>query len=513
MATTTTTAHWNNYYNQQSADRLRRLLHHARTQHPSTLRPHFRSLFQMLQRARQRPLLHPLAIDLITQLHPHPLHWGYWDEWLQLLQLGDQLAHEQNQTLQRLQLRQNQTRLLLDLGLYDAGLACAQDLLEMAAAHNAARIYAETSYLLVQRLFSLGRHHEAIDWLERLSKRLPALADATDTLTAQQAQVWLNLPHVYRLRYKRQYAEAMTLANDLLATVSVPNAPAKLRQTIYNQRAGVFMDLDQADKSAADRQQALAIARSSNDHLTEIELTYDLALTYYYMPDFNAAADILRQNVALCEGVRANWLLVRGIGTLAVIHLCQHQLDAALPYHDHHVQLAHQLQDPFEISRSHSNRGLTNLARGEFAAAIADLAVGEAYCRQQTLNHALALVLTSLSWCYDGVGQTEKAEALAQEALTLADTVIPRAKAIAHRCLAGLSSTSTAARRQHLHAALSSARSRGQQWETAASLLSLCAVESPQYWPEAVDLLQKMGATDWLNGRSPQNPPSLPLLG
>jgi hypothetical protein len=36
--------------------------------------------------------------------------------------------------------------------------------------------------------------------------------------------------------------------------------------------------------------------------------------------------------------------------------------------------------------------------------------------------------------------------------------------------------------------------------------------EQLMFWQQAVALLQEMGLEDWLNGRSSQNPPYLPLI-
>lgn len=68
-----------------------------------------------------------------------------------------------------------------------------------------------------------------------------------------------------------------------------------------------------------------------------------------------------------------------------------------------------------------------------------------------------------------------------------------------------------------LREGLSLARDLQRRIDEAACLLSLSAVvesesECEALWSEGARLLQKCGAAAWLEGRSPENPPFMPLI-
>ena len=182
---------------------------------------------------------------------------------------------------------------------------------------------------------------------------------------------------------------------------------------------------------------------------------------------------------------------------------------------DRAVDLVQSLGDLKSIHRIQSNRAVVWLYQGKYEAAIPDLAADFDFSEDQNLSGAVVMDCICLSLCYQGLGQEERAIRLAERAWEVAQCLgKPVFQALALRCLA---EHRPAQRFDLLERALELAREAHRPLDEAACLLSLASLTDDEevrqrLWQQGVRILERIGATAWLEGASPCDPPQIIIL-
>jgi hypothetical protein len=152
---------------------------------------------------------------------------------------------------------------------------------------------------------------------------------------------------------------------------------------------------------------------------------------------------------------------------------------------------------------------------GRYEEALEDIEFSLNLYREQGRLEGTIVTTIDLVMYLRGIGEHERAAELARENYEAAwNEDFPHLHIVTARCLALFQSP--AEQEALLRRALALAREHERPMDEAGCLFSLAAIaangkDRADYYQEAVRLLERMGATGWLDGKSPDDPPLLPM--
>jgi len=319
------------------------------------------------------------------------------------------------------------------------------------------------------------------------------------------------------LRRQGSWDKALALADQIIQQLeSLPQIDLNVLADAYADRAGLRWALDEYPQTVQDTTLAIELLAQGGYQFTENSIRGNLGLAYWSMGELNLAEETLRRSILVSEHLHTYWRLAYDVGNLALVYLCRGHFREALALGERHLVLARDSDNTVEAMRALDNCGLIKLHQEDYAFAFQSLGETLPFYEQQNMKNALVLSWANLSRCYLDTGQAEKALSFAEKAFDLAaQQVSPSLKIIALRCLA-----EQQPREQQLillHQALELARGCHRQLDEAACLLSLSAVvesldKQDDLWKQGVFLLNKIGASAWLQGCSPSCPPRIVIV-
>jgi tetratricopeptide (TPR) repeat protein len=507
-------ARWRDYYRQQLAGRLDWAVDYVRGSRPSELRAHLGSLLTLLRRARPHPHLYPRMVALIVALHPWPLRWLRWEAWEREIRFAIQVyadLHPQRQA----EFQSYLAKLLFDTGRLDEALTVGAAALAQARAYGTVKPLALAGCTVVQTLLQYGRSDEARRKLCALLAEVSA-ADSVSQRERTLALARLRLQQLVFLRRDDCLDEAVIQAGQIIAQLeALPSADEHLIAMAHRERSTMAWAAGHYAEAVREIQRAIQMSADLGDEFAEANARGNLGLIYYTMTEFDRAEEEIRRLIMMAERLNARWHLTYAVDYLAVIYLMRGELDRAARTFDHAVDLVQSLGDLKSAHRIQSNRAVAWLYQGEYEAAIPDLEADFDFSEEQNLSGAVVMDCICLSLCYQGLGQEEQAIRLAERAWEVAQRLgKPVFQALALRCLA---EHRPAQRFDLLERALTLARKAHRPLDEAACLLSLAGLtededERRRLWQRGVRILARIGATAWLAGASPRDPPRIIIL-
>lgn len=506
---------WRDYYRHQVADRLDWAVEHARRSRPPELRAHLDSLLTLLCRARPHPHLHLRMVELIAALHPWPLRWLRWEAWEQEVRFAVQVYADRNQPDRQAEFLGHLADLLFHTGRLDQALAVGEEALALARAHGAVTPLAVAGRTVVQTLLQHGRSDEARRTLHNLLAKISD-ADAASPRERTLAMARLGLQQLTFLRRDNRLDEAVIQAGRIIARLeALPSTDEHLVAQAYRERSTMAWAACRYPEAVRDIQRAIQMFAEQGDEFAETDAWGNLGLIYWTMTELDLAEEGIRRVIAMAERLNVRWHLTYAVNCLGLIYLLRGELDRATRYFDRAVDLAQSLGDVKEIHRIRSDRAVAWLYQGKYEAAIPDLEADLDFSIEQNLSGPVMMDCICLSLCYQGLGQRERALRLAERAMEIAPhwgnvSSLP----LALRCLA---EHRPEQRADLLQRALVLTRQGQRPLDEAACLLSLAGVaedeeERTRLWDQGVRILEQIGATAWLAGALPHDPPRIVIL-
>jgi tetratricopeptide (TPR) repeat protein len=331
------------------------------------------------------------------------------------------------------------------------------------------------------------------------------------------AHVYLILQETLIMRHQRRQPEAVAAIEAILAQLPAwPATDLELRREIHHHHGGIRLSTDEYLRSVAAMDMAIQCAVEMDDAYTEASLYMDKALPLWAMGDFDQVETAVRRGIYLCEKLQANWRMQIGLRILIDVLVMKGKYEDALQWGERLIALAQQLGDVMEEHTAKTTKGVVLLNMGQLQQARACLEESLPLYHQKGMGRWLALAKSNLALCWANLGDEAQGYQLAQQGLNHAQEMgAVNVEIIAWRSLAYFQSGPE--KRESLQRSYQLAQTHRVDFGQAASLLLLaeiCSddVEQRLYWQQATDLLQKMGLIGWLNGRSPKNPPYLPLF-
>lgn len=509
---------WTSFYEQQLRHQLRQAIDYTRLTHhqPTDLKPRFESLLVLLRRTHARSDLHLLYIDLLMGLHPWPIRWGRWDVWEEELIHALPILKARGRSSDQAAFMTYLAEIQLQTGRLETALSTDRQAMNLAWKTHAFVPWSMAGSHAVLVLNRLGQNEEARRLLNRLEKKWAAASATVNALQRLEAVGHLLLRRMIFLRHDGRSLAAAQQAQTLIEQLQIfPQVDLTLLATLYTDQATMLWASDQYESAVTALQQAIAIYADLGDLYAETSARGNLGLVYWSMSKLTEAEAAIRQSLDLSETLNARWRMMSEIGNLCAVSFSQGKLLQALQYTERHFILAKEADDAAEINRALGNRALALLYLDQDALALPDLETSIEQLQALGLQQQLAETFVHFSYCLFRLGRAEEAQTAVTQAISMAAEVdSPTLDSLILRCRALLAPQNEAV--ILMEQALTEARRLQRRFDEASCLLRLAVWSSGQrrheLWAEGVAILHTIGAEAWLNGRSPDNPPTLAML-
>lgn len=508
---------WAARYEAQLESRFAWAIQFVQTTPPDAVRAHFPSLLTLLERAWQRPFLHPKAADLITALHPLPYLWGNWEEWLYISRQSIALFDALKRPLAQADMLAGIVDILFELGRYEDAYQVFAKMWDIPHTEEFAQPLLRAGHRVSTRLLLAGKTEKGVAEYEKQRRWFNQIQAHLSPEDRWVAHVYLILQETMIMRRQSRQLEAVATIEAVIAELAAwPHVALDLRREIHHHHGGIRLSTDEYAASVVAMDLAIQCAVDMDDAYTEASLYMDKSLPLWAMGDFDQVETAVRRGIQLCEKLQANWRLLVGLRTLVDVFGVKGEFEQALQWGERLITLARQLGDVMEEHTARTTRGIVLLNMGQPQEALACLEESLPMYEQKGIGRWLALTKSNLALCWAELGEPARAYQFAQQGIAHAQ----EARAINVEIIAwrGLATFQTGLEKQaSLQRSYDLAQAHQVDFGQAASLLLLAAcneneAEQRLLWQQAAELLQKMGITGWLNGRSPQNPPYLPLI-
>ncbi len=507
---------WTAFYATRLAAQLERGAALAGDAPAEQLRPRFDSFLSLLNAAAGRPELASRWLRLVDRLHPLPVRWGQWPAWLAVLRQASRSAASLGHAAQQAEYLAYTADLLLNVGQLTGALGSAREAMTLARRAGAGWPLAVGGNAAAAALRSLARYDEAQAVIDEARAGLAAVEPPQPAARAAMAGALLDLEQMDLLRYFKRLDDALALGEALIERLSVVEGiDSHDLATAYLRRATIIWVSGRYPAAAADLQRAAALFRRADNPLQAVFAEGNLGVVYYSNARYAEAERLMLAAINAAEEANARYRLVSDLGDLSVVYIALGRMDLAYDYANRMVKLATELGNHAELSRGRGNRGYALLGLGRYEEALADIEYSLDLYRQQGRVEGTIVTVIDLVIYLRGIGDETEAVRLAEENYEAARReAFPHLRVVTARCLALF--PPPARQRALLEEALALAREHERPMDEAGCLFSLAAVEldaaeRTHLYDQAVELLHRMGCPGWLDGKSMDDPPLLPM--
>lgn len=508
---------WSRFYAGRLPEQLQAAAARIDATPPEALQSHFDTFLSLLNATGGRVELAPLWLALVDRLHPLPVRWGQWAAWLVILRQAVFKAEALDQPARQAEYLAYEADLLLNVGRLAPALDTAWEALAIARRNGAVWPLAVAGGAASAALRALARYDEAQTLIDALRAEIGQLEPLSSPPRAAMAVVLLDLEQMDLLRYFARPEKAIALGRTLIDDLSaVPGIDLHDLATAHVRRATITWAFDRYEAAADDLRRAAALYRQAGDALQAAFAEGNLGTVYMSMSRYAEAETLKLAAMHAAEAVNASHVLVSELGDLSVISIALRRMERAHGYADRMVRLAVELGNDAELVRGRGNRGYTLLALGRHEEALADIEFSlHHYSQQKRQEGTLVTTIDKVLYLWS-MGEQEAAERLARKNYVAALQLgYPKLHIVTGRCLALF--LADAEQRALLEETLALAQAHGRLMDEAGCLFSLAAISGEAETRDACfrraqKLLAVMGCPQWLEGKSIDDPPLLPMI-
>ena len=507
---------WSRFYARRLPEQLRAAAAGVGSTKPEALQAHFDTFLSLLNATAGRTELDPLWLALVDRLHPLPVRWGQWTAWLAILQLAAHKAGTLNQPARQAEYLAYAADLLLNAGRLAPALDTARQALALARRNGAAWPLAVAGNTASATLRSLARYDEAQEIIDEIRADLARMEQPRPAARAAMVIALLDLEEMDLLRHFKRLDDALALSESLIEQLSVvPGVDPHDLAMLHLRRATIVWAGGRYQAAAEDLQRSAELYRAAGNSLQAVFAEGNLGLVYYSMSRYAEAETLMLAAIRAAEETNARYRLVSDLGDLSVVYIALGRMSLAYDYADRMVKLATELGNNAELSRGRGNRAYALLGLGRYEEALADLEFSLDLYRRQERIEGMIVTTIDLIIYLRGIGDEEQAARLAEENYAAARREsYPHLHIVTARCLALFPPAER--QRALLEEALALARTHERPLDEAGCLFSLAglaenAMTQDDLYQQGTRLLRRMGATGWLMGKSPADPPLLPM--
>jgi tetratricopeptide (TPR) repeat protein len=488
---------------------------------PEQIRKHLPSLLTLISNARQLTITRPLALHLVDALHPYPLLWGYPDIWEEHLRWA---------ALERPAPAPDPLHARLLCYLAEAYFESRNnEALEIAQqAYQACLTAHSPIYLARSALVIACIHHDrgkipqAAQTRQDAEKRITEICGRQVTSLKRISQAYLYTIKAILQRQAGDIPGAQTSIDAVVDTLpdetdcaGVPRVQYRifLGET-YLRRGVMAWARGDYPSASVDLNQAGKYFSALGDNFHQASVLANLGLIYWKMCLFDQAEQAQLQSIEIRKSLNSLSSAVRVVGDLGLVYYLRGDLDRAVQQIQRQLEMAKKYGDSRSEALALGNLAAVQIYHGKSDQVMEQLEQGlgrDAKSKEHELG-----ILVDLVPCYWNLGKTEQAYQAAQRAVQIGEELksgIPGISVPALRTLAVVQPAPQA--EASLRQALALADQYNRKYDTAACLLSLAGIvpapEREDLWQQGVAILNEMGASSWVAGRSPSNPPLLPI--
>lgn len=504
---------WQKEYQQQICQRLTASTQYIRDHSPEQVKTHLRSFLTLLEESHRYPALTALILELITCLHPLPLRMGYGGRWEPEMRFAFKRTREHSTRLVFLNhLAEN----ALIRGKYSTAIQDARTAMQISGRDSSNKGLA--CKILFDTYRISGKNRQAKRLITRFASQFQPVK-ISDSTTQTAAVGWLNYSQcrLKLLREQGKVNEALDLAIAMiLLDFSNGNPQPELTAALLIERSTLLWVKTRFTEAVSDLEQAIALYQSIDDHYHASSMQSNLGLVYWSMGDFKSAELSLRTVIDFFTRTGSDQLVTSDIGNLGLVFFSQGKIKQAEEQITLHVNHARRIGVLSEEMRGLSNLADTHFYMGKYQQALEEHQVTDPYLRKHGARDGYMLAHLWVACCMNQLGEKTKAIQRTRQVLRWCEQKdVPSLEGPANRCLAHLLPKNE--RDPYLQHACQLARTQNRRLEEAACLLQLAEIAStPQdqqaLWQAGADILNQIGASAWLEGHSPSDPPFLPMM-
>lgn len=507
-------AFWQDEYACHLGQRLDRSLDYLRDTPEPEQHVHARSFLALLAEARRYPALQAKVLAFIAALHPLPLRWGLTAAWEPELRFALENAPGENVT-RHAEYRCALGDLLLYAGRFDEALDQSRRVMNEAGLP--VLLLARAKRIAFYSLRATGRPAEADALVEKSRTRFRTDLHAQD-VPREDAAAWLlfNQSWLELLRERGQTGAALALVDEMIALDRRLGAMDRIQTAdLLTHRSTLLWVLARYAESAADLTACIQLYREAGDLLNAAARQGNLGLVYWSMGQLDLAEVNLKSALAACRKFGLEQMFTYVTGNLGLVYFLQGHLDQAIQITGEHIERAKKLNFVSDVNRGLCNLAMMRYYQGDYQFPLDVYASTREYYEKRGLRDSHYAHFNWAALCHQQLGEHEKAVELVNQAIRAArEHGSLLLEQISQRCLASLLPREQ--REAPLLRSLHLAEQTGRKTEIAATWLALAAVfadeeRRAQAWKTGSDLLREIGAGAWLEGRSMQDPPFIPL--
>lgn len=504
---------WQNEYQLLINQRLIASIQYIRNHSTAQVKTHLRSFLALLEDAHRYPALNTLMLDLITLLHPLPQRMGYGNRWEPELRFALKRTHRS--ATQVFYLNCIAANALIR-GNCSEAIQSAQKALQKSGQDITSKGLA--CKILFDAYCTCGKERQAKRLITHYAFRFQnaGISKKSDRLNTT-GWLYYSQCRLKLLREQGKVNEALDLANEMLQTDNLTgNSDPERTAALFTERATLLWVKTRFSESASDLNRAIELYTSIDDQYDAEALQSNLGLVYWSKGDFKRAEHAMKTVIEFFTRTGAIQLVTPDIGNLGLVFFCQGRLQQAEEQTLLHIEHARQIGYLREEMRGLSNLADIHFCMGKYSLAIEEHQITDPYLRKHGARDGYKLAHLWVACCQDQLGDQQKALQKARRVLRWCrKNDVPSIEGPANRCLAHLLPPER--RLPYLQRALYLARTQNRRLEEAACLFQLAEIaatdeEQESFWNTATAILEQIGASPWLEGHNPSNPPFLPIV-
>ncbi len=511
-------ARWRSSYADTLPKQIDRLIIHIEKNKSKkeTLSHHFESMIRVFEQGLAHPNLatHLKLVNLVRALHPLPIWWGKWTEWMHVLSKTIVIAQEANQIDVQIWLELKQAEMLLSTGKGEEALVVAQKTLKTSRTHQKFKIEFQAEMLLLETQRYLGHIQNPLNDLEKLEKSLSEKKKHLSSSVAQKLEIEFSLKKSDVLQRHGHIEKALEQSQRAYQLSETLFDRKDLRMAQVHSRLGAnYWAKSEYEKSIAHYVQAREIFQLWGDQTSQIDSMGDIGLVYWRSAQYKKAEEILEKSIRMAEEVNARQWQTIQTGDLGVVSLSRGKLSRAAALMEQHLELSVLTKNHTELERANSNFANAQLHLGKFDEAYPRLRRSLKSVEEKRLEIAIGVVRAKLAWALEGLGFQEDAIKYAKSALTHANKINKPPLLIV--TLRAISETIdiTEDRIRYAEEALQLARKHARPLNEAGALFTLAnCYQDDALVEEATEILERIGAKDWLKAPVVFRTLRIPLL-
>ena len=494
-------ARWQTYYQNTLALQAENLLKQicAKKKTPEQLRSHFDTILTIFTAGNtsSAPKIHSLLLQIVQTLHPLPLWWGKWSEWMSILEKSAVIAQGTTQVNTLLWIQLQQTEMLLTTGNAKKALDLANKILMTAQSNDLAAFIFRAELVIFKAQNYLGILTYQMDALTTLENSLRAKKEKFSKQEEKELEFEFILLKAELIRRQGQIKEAQKIisyASSQIANGFAENDP--LLTKLHQAQSNLFWVRNEHKLAVAELEKSLQIFKNRGDHMSTISTIGSIGLIHWTAEEHKKSEKALQKSLALAEEHRLLVWQTTQTGNLALSHFSRGHLQQAKKLFERHLELSQQTGNYAEEQRARGNLGTVQIHLGDFESALENLQKDHAHVKERRLNSANPRLYAKIAWAYDGLGMKKKAIENGEKALELSDS--PLTKLMALRCLSELDIPKNQ-RIQYAEEAVMLAKDHHRRLNHAGALITLSKLtHNDDLYKKAIELLEDLDASAWL---------------